>query len=79
MPVDSGAYISNIDPGGPAALAGLQAGDIITKIGDQSLDDDHPFINVLYNFSTGATTTLELIRDQETLNIQITLGEHPNP
>jgi 2-alkenal reductase len=79
LPVESGAYISNIDSGSPAALAGLQAGDIITRIGDQPLDDDHPFINVLYNFSTGETTTLELIRGQETLNFQITFGEHPNP
>ena len=79
LPVESGAYISNIEPGSPAAVAGLQSGDIITRIGDQSLDADHPFINVLYNFSAGETTILELIRGQEFLNIEITLGEHPNP
>jgi 2-alkenal reductase len=79
LPVESGAYVSNIDPGSPAAFAGLKTGDIITQIGDQSLDDEHPFINVLYNFSAGETTSLELIRGQETLNLEITLGEHPNP
>jgi 2-alkenal reductase len=79
LPVESGAYISNIEPDSPAAIAGLQAGDIITQIGNQPLDDEHPFINVLYNFSAGETTTLELIRGQETLNFEIMLGEHPNP
>ncbi|MFC1996612.1 S1C family serine protease [Chloroflexota bacterium] len=79
LPVESGAYISKIETGSPAALAGLQPGDIITQIGEQLLDKDHPFINVLYDFSTGETTTLDLIRDQESLKVQITFGEHPIP
>lgn len=32
-----GAYVTAVTPGGPAAKAGLRAGDIITKIGKQSL------------------------------------------
>ena len=79
LPVESGAYISKIAPGSPAALAGLKAGDIITQIGDQLLNEDHPFINVLYKFSAGETTTLEFIRDQETQRVQIIFGEHPTP
>jgi 2-alkenal reductase len=79
LPVESGAYISNIEPDSPAATVGLQAGDIITRIGDQWLDAEHPFINVLYDFTAGETTSLEFIRGQETLNVEITLGEHPNP
>jgi 2-alkenal reductase len=79
LPVESGAYISNIEPDSPAASVGLQAGDIITRIGDQWLDAEHPFINVLYDFTAGETTSLEFIRGQETLNVEITLGEHPNP
>jgi S1-C subfamily serine protease len=57
----------------------LQAGDIITKIGDQQINEDQPFINVLYDFSAGETTILEIIRNQEILNIQVTFGEHPAP
>jgi serine protease Do len=79
LPVESGAYISKIAPGSPAALAGLKAGDIITQIGDQLLNEDHPFINVLYMFSAGETTTLEFIRDQESQRVQIVFGEHPTP
>ncbi len=79
LPVESGAYISKVDSGSPAAMAGIKVGDIITQIGDQILNEDHPFINVLYDFSTGETTTLEFIRDQETIGVQITFGEHPTP
>lgn len=79
LPVKSGAYISKVNSGSPAAMAGIKVGDIITQIGDQILNEDHPFINVLYDFSTGETTTLEFIRDQETIGVQITFGEHPTP
>lgn len=79
LPVESGAYVSNVDPGSPADTAGLQAGDIITQIGDQQLDEENPFINVLYDYSPGDTTTLDFIRDQEIVKTQITLGEHPAP
>ena len=79
LPVESGAYISNIEPGSPASLAGLQVGDIISQIGDQIINEDHPFINVLYDFSAGETTTLKFVRGQETLELEITFGEHPVP
>ncbi len=79
LPVEAGAYVSDVSPGSPAAIAGLEAGDIILQIGDQLLSDDSPFINVLYAYAAGETTTLELMRGQETLKVQVTFGEHPNP
>jgi 2-alkenal reductase len=79
LSVESGAYISHIDMNSPASIGGLQTGDIITKIGDQILDGDNPFINVLYDFSVGETTKIEFIRGQETKSVEITFQEHPTP
>ena len=79
LPVEAGVYISDVSPGSPAARAGLAAGDIIIQIGDQLLSEDTPFINALYNYAAGDTTTLEFMRGQETLEVQITFGEHPSP
>jgi len=79
LPVEAGAYVSAVSPGSPAAVAGLTAGDIIIQIGDQSLSDDNPFINILYDFAAGDTTILEFMRGQETLEVQVTFGEHPSP
>lgn len=76
LPVDGGLYISYVAPGSPAEQAGLQEGDIITQMGEQVLDEDHPFINVLYNYSPGDATTLKVVRSQQTLDIQVEFGEY---
>jgi 2-alkenal reductase len=79
LPVQSGVYLSNVEPGSPADLAGLKKGDIITQIGSEILNEEHPFINTLYDFSPGESTTLEIMREQETIELQVTFGEHPRP
>jgi S1-C subfamily serine protease len=79
LPVDGGVYISYVEPGSPAGEAGLQEGDIITKIGNQVLDEEHPYINVLYSYSPGETTDLEVVRGGEPINLTITFGEPPQP
>jgi 2-alkenal reductase len=79
LPVEAGSYVSNVEPNSPAAKSGLEAGDIIIGLDGETLDEDHPFINVLYDFSPGDTIILEIVRGQETLRLPVTLGEHPSP
>jgi S1-C subfamily serine protease len=59
----------------PASKAGLQQGDIITKIGDVALDETHSYVNILFTFKPGDQITLEVVRDSKTTPVQITLGE----
>lgn len=77
LPVEAGAYVSDVSLSSPAAIAGVEVGDIIIQIGDQLISEDNPFINVLYDYAAGETTTLEIMRGQETLKMQVTFGEHP--
>lgn len=75
LPVKWGAYIAQLDEGSPAAQAGLQRGDIITKIGDQVLDDSHPYINALFVHSPGKQVTLEIVRGRKIGTVDVILGE----
>jgi len=79
LPVDGGVYLSYVEPGGPADQAGLKDGDIIIKMGDTKLDEDHPFINVLYSYSPGDISELEVVRNSTPMNIAVTFGEQTTP
>ena len=70
-----GAYVTNVSSGSPASTAGLQQGDIITKVGDVTLDETHSYVNSLFTFNPGDTITLTFMRNGQEMQVQITLGE----
>jgi 2-alkenal reductase len=72
-----GVYITEVSPGSPAQAAGLQAGDIITALGDVALDEEHPFINALWQHAAGDTLSLTVVRGSQTLQLNAVLGERP--
>jgi 2-alkenal reductase len=75
LPAEYGAYITAVQSGSPAEQAGLQVDDIITQIGDTTLDASHAYINTLFQFKPGDTVTIGLIRNGKAMQVQIVLGE----
>lgn len=75
LPANWGAYITQVEPGSPAAQAGLQENDIITKIGDVAIDETHSYINSLFEHQPGDTIPLTVMRVGKEMQLQITLGE----
>ena len=53
----------------------LRRGDIITQIGDVSLDDQHPYMNALFNYPPGQTIPIQINRNGRTLEVKIKLGK----
>ncbi len=74
LPVEWGVYVRAVGEGTPAAAGGLRAGDIITGIGDRSIDADNQFINVLMTFVPGQTVPVTVVRDGQPLQLNVTLG-----
>lgn len=77
LPVQWGVYVRSVSDNSPAASAGLQAGDILTKIGGTTLDDEHPFINTLWKYTVGEQVMVEVLRDGQTFEMPVILGERP--
>jgi 2-alkenal reductase len=75
LPVQWGTYISDVFPGSPAAMSGLNEGDIITHIGDIALDQDHTYINTLFIHQPGEEVSITLVRGEQQLTISLVLGE----
>jgi 2-alkenal reductase len=75
LPVQWGAYLTDISANSPASQAGLQPGDIITKIGNVAIDGTNSYINILFTYKPGDKVTVEFWRSGKTQQTQMTLGE----
>jgi 2-alkenal reductase len=75
LPAQWGVYVTRVELNSPAYQAGLQEGDIITKIGDVALDETHSYVNTLFEFQPGDQVALDVVRGNDTRRVQVTLGE----
>jgi 2-alkenal reductase len=74
LPIDYGAYVIESEPGGPAAEAGIRAGDIIVAIGDQRISGNTTFPEALFARSAGETVPVTVRRNNEEQVFEVTLG-----
>jgi 2-alkenal reductase len=77
LPVTNGALVSEVQPGQPAAKAGLKDGDIITSVDGQKLGSDVSLRGVLLQRAPGDSVKLEVLRDGKTLTLDVTLATRP--
>jgi 2-alkenal reductase len=75
LPAEWGIYVTDVAANSPASTAGVQVGDIITRLGDVTLDETHSYINTLFAYQPGDQITIELLRNGKTLDLQVTLTE----
>lgn len=82
LSVKQGAYIftsDNSNPvasGSPAAEAGLERGDIITKINDTTLSTTAGLSSVIGEYRVGDTVTLTYLRDGQTRTAEVTFSAY---
>ncbi len=76
-PTDDGALIAAIIPGTGAEAAGLQVGDLITAVDGDPVDGDYDLSATIGAHEVGDTIVVTVLRDDETLEIEATLGVEP--
>ena len=76
---DNGGCVLNVvGPGTPAATAGVQAGDILTKLDDKEISTVVDYWNALEEIRPGQEVTLQLRRGDEQINdIKVSLTSRP--
>jgi putative serine protease PepD len=72
-----GALVTDLQAGGPASRAGVRVHDVIVKLNDQAIDDDHPLKDVLRQYPPGTKVAMTVYRGGHTQGLQVTLGQHP--
>jgi membrane-associated protease RseP (regulator of RpoE activity) len=75
----NGALIVNVESGGGAAAAGLQAGDLITSINNTTVNNVADLRTALANSKPGDTVTVTYQRKGATQTASVKLGNAPAP
>ncbi len=75
LSVEWGVYVKSVDRSSPAEQAGIQAGDIITAIGDDQIGADLSYTNALLHHKAGERVTVQVWREGKTISVEVTLGE----
>jgi serine protease Do len=72
-----GALVSDVEPNGPAARAGIQPGDVVVQLNDQPVTESRQLRLLLGAMTPGTPITLRVQRDGMPKNIALTLTETP--
>jgi putative serine protease PepD len=73
-----GLYVAGVVPGGPAASAGLQEGDVITEINGQPATDPNQLQAITITQREGSTVSIKYVTPSgETKTTTVTLGAQP--
>jgi serine protease Do len=75
LPSATGALVSNVEDGSPAAHAGIKQGDVITEYAGKAVADSNQLRNEVSSTTPGSTVSLKVFRDGRTETMQAKLGE----
>ncbi|MER6951098.1 trypsin-like peptidase domain-containing protein [Nonomuraea sp. NPDC000554] len=70
-----GALVRQVTDGSPAQKAGLQQGDLITKLGNVAVDGGDTVLGQVRGFKPGQQVKLTYVRDGKTHDVTVTLQE----
>ncbi len=78
LPKNAGEIIGRVEPGGPAAKAGLRAGDVVTKVNGTAVTPDTTLSYMIANVEPGASARLDIIRDGKPTTTNVTVATRPS-
>ena len=73
-----GATLSSVQSGTPAAKAGLRAGDVITAVGQQRIEDADGLIAAVRSHAPNDKVKITYTRDGKTNTVEVTLASSTN-
>jgi 2-alkenal reductase len=74
---EAGALVVAVEPGGPAARAGLAEGDTVSSVDGAAVDGENGLMDVLFEHDPGDTVALGVERSGGSIEIDVVLGERP--
>jgi serine protease Do len=78
VPAEKGALVGSVEPNSPGAKAGLQRGDVITEINGEPVTGPNDLRLKVGAMAPGTSVHLKVLRNGETRDVTLTLGEAPS-
>ena len=72
---ETGVRFSDLQPGSPAARAGLKAGDILVQFGSMTIRNLYDFTDALRRSQVGQVVEVTVLRDGMRLTVSVTLEQ----
>ena len=79
LAVDKGVLVTEVASGSPAAKAGLEAGDIITKVEEKEITSVDELLTLVNTYKVGQTVKINFWRESDQKTASVTLAESPSP
>jgi serine protease Do len=70
----NGALVSSVEPGGPAAKAGVQPGDVIVSVDGQPVADSNSLPAQVAGLAPGSSAKVQVWRDKGTKDLTVKVG-----
>jgi len=70
-----GALVNSVDDKGPAAAAGIEQGDVITKLDGKPVEDTNALRNEVASMRPGTKAEVTILRNGAERQLDVTLGE----
>jgi serine protease Do len=70
-----GAYVRNVDPGGPAASGGIESGDVILSFNGREISKSTDLPRLVGETKPGTSATVQVWRKGSTRDLSVTVGD----
>ena len=77
LPKETGALVTSVIPGTPAASAGVKTGDVITEYAGQTIESVRDLTRAVAKTDAGTTTELTVWRDGKAQQLEASISEYP--
>ncbi|MEI6027922.1 MAG: trypsin-like peptidase domain-containing protein [Betaproteobacteria bacterium] len=74
-----GVLITGVLQGGPAAVAGLRPGDVVTAVGPRLVQTTADLLKAVAALKPQSVAPLSVVRNGQRLNVEVRIGQRPTP